>query len=978
MTKVKTITKDTWIWKIASTISFFVAMVSLGSFMNNTGARPIAAIVIIVSIFFAIVFALGPKLKSEGRLNKSFLKTLILNLLRKQIITRVKLFVDGPVLIFDNKKTIMRKLTGRPSEPNTWAKLLEKMCYLNGKIKVVTLMEVVTTQSTVLEHKRICDEMTLNDPTSKGRRRKREYAKSLAEVDLQGTTPLIAETYEGDLPDRNLSQYGNISSVGIDPRGFLDIFRGKSVVLKTLHYTKALFNKKNEPVVFDFLGGKEPSIDNRYIKNIRVTYYDPLMNFDQLVDICRKYSAQLVVSLKPILPETALKTLENARNKQTYATKNDGGSEQHNDMEDERLVKIREFERRIRNGEHTYIVFVKISVIRNNTITLNNDTEAIEQELRLNGFETIIPVDQDRIITEIVTMSPGDEVYGFHMLANDLGKILSPLIKKSQLFSEPEGFCFGVAEYGERIIKDIEKLLSGGIGLVIGLTGTGKSYFLSGMMYFMSMLGYRVVVFDPKGAGMKDVSFTRMLNSVEGATAVPCESINIFDMFEDIETQKIYQRGALSILFKDISNDFVDIICQAANEFRENGIVPTFEIINKKFKEEIETIEEKETKKAILSSRSENHELTSLRKVIGYISPLTSEDRLKWFQTTPDGLRYPADRRVAADGFIGIDFSVITGDEFVKRAAINLVLFQIQIQMLQINKVPTILFIDEAHDVMAESDLLGNPTSGSIIQKFSNEGRSQGLILIGAAQMVKTLLKTDAGRYLFQNASWFLQLGRPDDKETLVDLGADKKDMEYLSRLTENEKGNGLFIVKGESPIQLKVNYPSFIHKMITGMKKVLKPDLNIGHVLRSSNVSKGDLQALTKRMGYRSFKHKEIGGEINEFLVKKANDPKLIIDLFLIQEYFKNQEIEIEVNYENGLIEMCDSETLIYVQSYDGSRSDVRKIIDELDELSEQWYIIFHNEAFVHSVMTDALQSKMIPRNEIPINMGKIIDTLE
>lgn len=979
MEQVKAITKDRWKWNMASLLSLFLVIGGMQLFVRIPRAWPIAAILIALGSILAIVFHRGPALKQEGRLSVSFLNSFVSGLIQKQTIVSIPLSVDGAIVASEKKKSIVRILKGYPSGVDTWEKFLEVGSFFNKK-GILTLMEVNTKQSAVLAHKWVNQQRMLSLKKSVNRRRMAKYVDAMDEIErVLGTTGLAIETYEGGIPEKNLSQYGNIESEEIDAKAFLKVLKGMPEVLNTLvkRTTKTMSNAVS--VAFEFVGGTEPSVGHKYFKFVRVTDFDPTMEFRGLIDICRKNFAEPIITLKSMTPKEALKILETQRNKQIVKrgiTKNnaDGKSGQIKDEEDERLEKIKEFESRIRKGEHTYKIFMKIRCVRNNTADLSDDVATLIQELGLHGYEATVPENQDDMLKEMVTFSPGDETFGFHMLAKELASVLTPLVKKSQLFQEPEGFAFGIADYGERVIKNIVKLLSGGIGLIVGLTGTGKSYLMAGMAYFMSFIGYRVVIFDPKGKGLKDVSFTRLLSSVEGAVAITCESLNVFDMFEDIETQKTYQRGALSILFKGISNDLVDIICRKANEFRDKGITPTFENLEKSFKEEEEHLEEKQqTEDFIQSLKKENVPLKNLRKVISYITPLTNEERGKWFRATPNGLRYPSDPEVAGNGLIGIDFSLI-GDEFSKRAIMNLVLFQMQVQMLQKVKVPTLLFVDEIHDVIAKNDLLGDPTSEAIIKKLANEGRALGMILIGAAQMIKTLIVGDAGNYLFSNSSWFVQLGRPDSEDALKNLGASDEDINYLRALTESEVGSGLLIVKGEMPLQFQVDFASYIHKWITGKVKSSGSDKTLGRVLRIKDFEKKHHRSLINTMKYRSVRHRDLDGEKCDFLVRKTDDPEVAIDLFLIEEYFKKQSIGVDVDYESGLIRVNGGGTLLYVQPYNGNTPNPVKLVKQLDEVSEKWFIVHRTDEFVAPIRTEALNPKLIKLGDISMEVEKII----
>lgn len=980
MELVKAITKDTFKWDIAALLSLGLVIVGLKLLVDNIRTWPIAGILIVLGSIFAIVFYSGPKLKREGKLSMSFLNSFSSKLLQKQTIISIPLSVDGAILGYEKKKSIVRRLKGYPSGIDTWEKFLETASFLN-KNGMLTLMDLNTKQTAVLKHKEVNQQRMLSSKKPENRRKMTNYVDAMDEIaSVLGTNGIAIETYEGPIPENNLSQYGNIESEEIDAKTFLNVLRGMPMALNALAKKTTSSVSKAVSTAFEFVGGSEPSIGHRYFKFVRVTDFDPTMGFKELIDICRRKYAEPVITLKSITPKEALGILEKQRNKQIVKQEiadsgTDGKSGQAHDEENERLKKIREFEKRIRAGEHTYKVFLKIRCVRNNTTDLSDDVAALVQELELHGYEAVVPENQDDMFKEMVTMDPGDEIFGFHMLAKELASVIMPLVKKSQMFAEPEGFAFGIADYGERVMKDIVKLLSGGIGLIIGLTGTGKSYLMAGMAYFMSFIGYRVVIFDPKGKGLKDVSFARLLSSVEGAVAVSCESLNVFDMFESIETQKTYQRGVLPILFKEISNDLVDIICQKANEFREKGVVPTFEILKKSFKEDEERLEEgQQTTDFVQSIRKENISLKNLRNVLAYINPLTNQERAKWFRTTPNGLRYPSDPEIAANGFIGIDFSLVD-DEFAKRAMMNVVLFQMQVQMLQKVKVPTLLFIDELHDVVAKNEQLGNPTSEEIVKKLANEGRSHKMIAIGAAQMIKTLIATDAGNYAFENSSWIVQLGRPDSEKALRDNGADDDDIAYLRALTENEVGSGLLIVKGEKPLQFQVDFASYIHNWITGKTKPVKSDKNLGRVLRFESFEKKHHRSLINTMKYRSVRHKDLDGERCDFLVQKAEDPEMTIDLFLVEDYFKKQGIEVKADYESGLIGVNGDRTLLYMQPYNGNTPDAVELVKHLDKETDNWYIVYHSKNFVSPIATDALKSRLIVREDIPMSVEKIIN---
>ena len=977
--QVKAITKDNWKWDIAALLSLSLVVFGLHLLSENLRMWPIAVPLIVAGIILSAVFKTGPNLKKEGKLSKSFFKSYISKLFQKLIIIKIPLSVDGAILGYEKEKSIVRRLKGYPSGVDTWERFLEIASFKNKGL--LTIMELNTVQEAVLKHKKVNQRRKLLSKKPENRRRMAKYTEGVNELaGIFGTTAIAIETYKGPIPERNLSQYGNIESEEINAKIFLNVLRGMPTALYALANKSVSSVSEKVSVKFEFVGGREPSVKDRYFKLLRVTDFDPTKNFDELLDVCRRNYAEPIIALKSMTPKEALKVLETQRTKQIVNQEKangntDGRSGQFNDEEDERLKKIREFEKRIRESEHTYKVFMKIRCVRNNTVDLSADIEALLQELELSGYEAVIPENQDDMIKEMVTMDPGDEDFGFHMLAKDLANVLSPLVKKSQMFAEPEGFAFGVADYGERVMKNTNKLLSGGIGLIVGLTGTGKSYLMAGMAYFMSFIGYRIVIFDPKGKGLADMSFVRLLSSVEGATAVVCKSLNIFDMFEDIEIQKTYQRGALSILFKGISNDLVDIICQKANEFRDKGVVPTFEILKKSFREEEEHLGEKQQATDFIQSiRKENISLKNLQEVLSYISPLTSEELAKWFRTTPDGLKYPSDPEVAANGLIGIDFSSIN-DDFAKRAIMNVVLFQMQVQMLQEIKVPTILFVDEVHDVMAKSDLFGSPNSEAVVKKLANEGRTHKMILIGAAQMIKTLMRSYAGESLFENSSWIVQLGRPDSEEALINLGADNEDIEYLKNLTAEDVGSGILFVKGETPLQFLVDFASYIHKLITGNIKPSKSDRKLGRVLRIEDFEKKYHQSLTRTMGYRSVRHKDLDRERKDFFVEKTTDPELTIDLFLLEKYFKKQDIEVDTDYENGSISVNGSNTLIYVQPYNGGTPHPESLVDLLDEETDSWFIIYHDEKFVKPIATDALKPRLIAREDISLSVQKIIE---
>ncbi len=437
-------------------------------------------------------------------------------------------------------------------------------------------------------------------------------------------------------------------------------------------------------------------------------------------------------------------------------------------------------------------------------------------------------------------------------------------------------------------------------------------------------------------------------------------------------------------------NTTICSVCQVISRLVPDGflnnLIAKLEILKKRFNEEENRLgKKKQTTDFIQSIKQESVTLKNLRKVISFIDPLVSKERAKYFKATPVGLKYPSDPEVAANGFIGIDFSPIS-EEFIKRVIMNLVLFQMQIQMLQKMKVRTMLFVDEMHDVIAASNH-GGPDSESILKKISDEGRSNGMILIGAAQILSKLLESIAGKHLADNASWIVQMGRPEFDEAnrqgesavnaLRNLGATEDDIKYLKALTENEIGQGLLIVKGQSPLQFKVDFASYIHRWITGEEKTIESDRVLGPVLRFAKFEKKYHRSLMNTMGYRSIRHKDLNNVSTDFLFRKTEDPELAIDLFLIEEYFKKQGIEVIPDYESGLISVNNGETLIYIQPYNGNTFTPEELVSQLDEEPDhnQWFIIYHDDEY-KSIMTEALKSNIILREDIPMNVEKIIKT--
>ena len=218
-------------------------------------------------------------------------------------------------------------------------------------------------------------------------------------------------------------------------------------------------------------------------------------------------------------------------------------------------------------------------------------------------------------------------------------------------------------------------------------------------------------------------------------------------------------------------------------------------------------------------------------------------------------------------------------------------------------------------------------------------------------------------------------MGRPDSEEALIHIGADNEDIEYLKNLTAEDVGSGILFVKGETPLQFLVDFASYIHKLITGNIKPSKSDRKLGRVLRIEDFEKKYHQSLTRTMGYRSVRHKDLDRERKDFFVEKTTDPELTIDLFLLEKYFKKQDIEVDTDYENGSISVNGSNTLIYVQPYNGGTPHPESLVDLLDEETDSWFIIYHDEKFVKPIVTEALKPRLIAREDISLSVQKIIE---
>ncbi len=128
--------------------------------------------------------------------------------------------------------------------------------------------------------------------------------------------------------------------------------------------------------------------------------------------------------------------------------------------------------------------------------------------------------------------------------------------------------------------------------------------------------------------------------------------------------------------------------------------------------------------------------------------------------------------------------------------------------------------------------------------------------------------------------------------------------------------------------------------------------------------------------MGYRTVRHKTLDEERCDFLIRKADDPELTIDLFLIAEYFVEQDIEAEADYINGWIKINGGSTLLYVQPYNGYVPSAEMLVEYLDEESDNWFTVYHSRKFVAPIMTEELKPKLIERKNIPMNVEEIIKT--
>ncbi|MCL4354886.1 ATP-binding protein [Patescibacteria group bacterium] len=394
-----------------------------------------------------------------------------------------------------------------------------------------------------------------------------------------------------------------------------------------------------------------------------------------------------------------------------------------------------------------------------------------------DGFKSTIPLGQDRL---------------FITRNMDTTSLASTFPFTSATLTQDKGVMYGINEQNGSLIIFDRYSLENANEIVLGKSGSGKSYLIKLEALRQFMFGTEVIIIDPEG---EYESLTKTLGGEHVAfTASNPVKINPFDlsgMYEEGENElglKILSlHGLLRIIMGDLDPAHDAILDRALVEtYRQKGIT-TDPATQKKQPPLMEDL---------------------YKVLIGMEDPQARELGLRLEKFIKGSLSGIFNQQSNFDLVNPLTvFNIKSLEDELRPVAMHIVLDFVWTKVRKTLK-KRLLILDEAWYVMKY------PDSASFVYSIAKRSRKYYLALTTATQDVQDFLSTDYGKAVLSNSSIQMLLKQSPTEIDLI------SQVFYLSQgekelLLSADIGEGLFFA-GQSHVAMKVIAAPFEHTIIT------------------------------------------------------------------------------------------------------------------------------------------------------------------
>lgn len=394
-----------------------------------------------------------------------------------------------------------------------------------------------------------------------------------------------------------------------------------------------------------------------------------------------------------------------------------------------------------------------------------------------DGFKTTIPLGQDRL---------------FITRNMDTTSLASTFPFTSATLTQDKGVMYGINEQNGSLIVFDRYSLENANEIVLGKSGSGKSYLIKLEALRQFMFGTEVIIIDPEGEyeaiahtlGGEHVAFT-------ASNPVKINPFDLSGMYEEGENElglKILSlHGLLRIVMGELDPAHDAILDRALVEtYRQKGIT-TDPATQKKQPPLMEDL---------------------YKVLIGMEDPQARELALRLEKFIKGSLSGIFNQQSNFDITNPLTvFNIKALEEELRPVAMHIVLDFVWTKVRK-NLKKRLLILDEAWYVMKY------PDSASFVYSIAKRSRKYYLALTTATQDVQDFLSTDYGKAILSNSSIQMLLKQSPTEIDLI------SQVFYLSQgekelLLSADIGEGLFFA-GQSHVAMKVIAAPFEHTIIT------------------------------------------------------------------------------------------------------------------------------------------------------------------
>ena len=587
-----------------------------------------------------------------------------------------------------------------------------------------------------------------------------------------------------------------------------------------------------------------------------------------------------------------------------------------------RIQNIKDIVAKIRdNNEVLYPNIMSFLCTSRNPADLETLVDDVTDDLWSCGLSLLKTKKQKLALESFIngTYSPVDDANTIFLSSSDMARVLSGMnIRKNT----SGGFPLGQGDFDTQVMFNPAKFASK-VFVIAGPPGMGKSYAQGTIAVQMFLLGYKLDIIDPKGAGSQKLSLAKLIESMrltESQDSIQVikygdHGINVLDMFSDDKNQKAYEKGIFRIMGLDEGQ--ILILQKSIKDMKKWSPF--------KSKKPITLVELHEKLKTSKPNDDEREDIKIILKTLEF---WTSEELLTIFSS--DSHPHLEDAEVVMHDLSGV------GDDYLKNRVLEAILLRVKIGKGNGKRA---VIADEINEMLDNNE---STFISEFIHYIGTQGRAFEIFLIIGGQSLEAIMSTKTGKMIISNSTGKIYLGAMNN-----DPFVPEKYMKYLGNLTESDRGSCIFEVQGHEGIPVQISAPPHIHRWLTGAPGTRKAPLTAptkNLLIRGGDLSQSQRDNVISKYDVVEIWSTELDGRQASFLLpKNVIDKENYLILLLVNEKLEEEEIRHDMRFGPGLIVLpeADYNHTLYVVSNHISPRRLSENIRKLDYACEYFTIV-------------------------------------